>query len=660
MGLLPTQDITVGGPARNLGIFWTHVINPRKVNELRFTAQTIRFGFQPLAATMNNPLFNDPNITIAGLAGATFAGLTANFPQGRAHNVYEYQDAFSWVAGNHSVRVGFDLQHVSVNDTIPFNSRGTIAFTSGGNCATLGLVTCTGLANFLDNDTGPSGSAGKQFGNPSVSFALTQQFYYIEDTWKARPNLTLTYGVRWEYYGTPLNSLPYPAVNNVTAPFDPETLRVSQQPDSNNFGPRFGFAYTPTLFGDDRTVFRGGFGAFYDSLFTNIQDNSASSAPNALGGTLVAPATGRGLSGAIGLVPSVTATLNPLSAVTAVVGNIVNPLIYQWNFDIERRLPGSFLATVAYVGTRGERLFLNEQLNPGINGVRINPNRGSIGVRTNIGNSSYNGLQVKAERRYHNGLLVRGSYTFSKAIDNGSDVFTTSGGSSYSQKLLNAAADRGPSAFDLRHRAVFTWIYTIPSAPNASGATRVPAYLIRNWQVSGTASFQTGMPDTIYFNGYDQNRDLSASNDRPSVGNPLAAINYSAACRTNASCITGVGMLQANGAMVDFNTGAIGSASQFRYIAMPGTNGNLGRNTFFGPGRQDWTLAVTRIFPLPYREGHQLEFRAEAFNPFNHPNAGGGTSIPGVSTNLLDPNFLNVASTYEGGRSLRLWLKYRF
>ncbi len=116
------------------------------------------------------------------------------------------------------------------------------------------------------------------------------QAYYFNDSWKLLPNLTLTYGLRYEYQGTPMNALPYPAVNEsgpqskyFQAAFDPLTQVVKEQPDRNNFGPRVGLSYSPQfwegLFGHDKTVMRAGFGVFYDTLFANIQDNSAASTP---------------------------------------------------------------------------------------------------------------------------------------------------------------------------------------------------------------------------------------------------------------------------------------------------------------------------------------------------------------------------------------------
>ncbi|HVW85516.1 MAG TPA: TonB-dependent receptor [Bryobacteraceae bacterium] len=648
---LPTQDTQQGGPARNMGIYWTHVFSPTKLNEMRFTAQQINFTFGPLSSTTSNPLYQLPNLTIAGFSGPTFGGLDPTFPQGRGHDTFEYQDAFSWTAGNHSFKAGGDLIHLAINDAIPFNARGTIRFNNGGDCSAIGLTMCTGLANFLDNFTGPAGSAGKQFGNPYVSFPQTTQAYYFQDAWKVRPTLTLTYGVRWEYFGTPFNSLPYPGVRLTAALTDPLTTRVPEQADKNNWGPRVGLAWNP---GSGKTVFRAGWGAFYDGFFTNIQDNVASSAPNTLGGTLTSPGTGRGTGGALGLVSSVTSSLNPRATVSVVDAHLQSPLTYQWNLNIERQLPWSMLATIAYVGTRGARLFLNQELNPGVNNTRLNAARGSIGARTNAGDSIYHGLQADLNRRFRNGFMIEVAYTYSKAIDDGSEVFVSSGGSSYPQDAFNIRGERGVSAFDRTHRGVVTWLYSLPYRGSNGGWHGAVNQIVRNWTISGSAQLQSGAPDTIYFGGLDENGDLRATNDRPDLGNPRAPINYTDACMTSSTCITGIGQLMPNGSLVDFNTRAPGTANQFRYIAVSGRPGNLGRNTFRNDWTQDWSLAVERIFPIPHLEGHQLEFRAEGINPFNHPNPGI------VSPDLLDPAFMNRDLSFTGGRIVNLWVKYRF
>ncbi len=648
---LPTQDTLQGGPARNLGAYWTHVFSPRIVNEARFTFQQIDFAFAPLASTTSNALYALPNLYIPEFTGPSFGGLESTFPQGRGHNTYGYQDAFSWNFGAHSIKVGADITHLNIGDTIPFNVRGSITYASGGDCSAIGLTDCTGLANFLDGFTGPAGTAGRQFGSPGLNFAQTTQAYYFQDSWKVLPAFTLTYGVRYEYFATPFNALQYPAVNLATVLTDPLATRIEQRGDKNNWGPRAGFAWSP---GSGKTVVRGGGGVFYDGFFSNIQDNVAGTAPNTLGGTLSASSIGRGLPDALGLVQSVTPTLNPRAAVSVIDSRLVSPLTYQWNFNVQRQLPGSLLAEVAYVGTRGQHLFLNQELNPGLNGIRLNPARGSIGARTNIGDSIYHGLQTNLTRRFQNGFLLQVAYTYSKAIDNGSEVFTSSGGSSYPQNPFNVRGERGFSAFDRTHRAAITGVYTVQYRGGDSGWQGVANYALRNWTVAGTAQLQTGAPDTVYFAGLDENLDLRATNDRPDLGNANAALNLSSACINSPNCITGIGSVQDDGTYADFNTGAPGSRDQFRYLSVSGRPGNLGRNTFRNDWTQNYTLAVERIFPIPHLEHQQLEFRIEGINPFNHPNPGL------VSTNLLDPTFLNKDIVYTGGRTVNLWLKYRF
>jgi hypothetical protein len=304
-----------------------------------------------------------------------------------------------------------------------------------------------------------------------------------------------------------------------------------------------------------------------------------------------------------------------------------------------------------------------------VDGARIDPNRGSILARTNLGNSSYNGLNVSVDRSLGHGLMFRGAYTWSKSLDNGSDVFTTSSDTTRPQDLFNSGLERGPSAFDRRHRAVITWVYQTPALQGSSALAKAASWSFRDWQVSGIFSFQTGAPETVYIGGYDQNGDLSAANDRPNLSNPKATVNYSPACLASPTCITGVGQINPDGSLVDWNTGAPGTPNQFRYIVTNvlgvGPSGNLGRNTFYNPGRQDYELALMRSIKIPHLEQHQLEFRAEAFNVFNHPNAGGGTTqdgstVPGLSGNLNGTTFLNKDITFEGGRSVQLWLKYRF
>src|SRR5262249_45103488 len=158
-----------------------------------------------------------------------------------------------------------------VRDAVPFNSRGTLTYANGG---------ATSLANFIDDFGGSNGSANLTFGSPIVRPRYLFQNYFAEDTWKFRPNLTFSLGVRYENVGTPENSMPLPAIDPTTGAADPNffTTPHKQLGDNNNFAPRVSFAYTPRFwdgfFGHDKTVIRAGYGIYYDNLFTNIVDNS--------------------------------------------------------------------------------------------------------------------------------------------------------------------------------------------------------------------------------------------------------------------------------------------------------------------------------------------------------------------------------------------------
>ncbi len=663
---LPSADTQQGGPARNLGVMWAHTFSANAINELRFSGQQIQFGFDPTAASLASSIAHAPGLNLASSFGNTFWGgfSQSTFPNGRSHKTFQIQDAVSISKGSHTFKLGADVAVILAKDIIPFNFDGTITFNPGGACTSGGLAsTCTDLANYVDDFSGASGIIAKQFGNPNISVPTNQQAYYIEDTWKVRPNFTLTYGVRYEYQPPDAsNVLPFPSVNRSTVLSDPFDTVHQVKADRNNWGPRLGFSYSPRfwagLFGEDKTVIRGGAGVFYDSFFTNISDNTASASPNTQGGTITAdPGSGRGTPSAVEALASITPETSPFNTVSSVVSNLRNPMTYQWNLNVERQLPARFVAEVAYVGTRGERLWVNEQLNPfdPNAGDRLNPDRGSIVARGNRGDSIYHGLQTQLTRSSGR-LNLRVAYTFSRAIDNGSEVFVTSGGASRWQDVMDPRSDRGPSVFDRKHRATVTWVYELPS-PHIP----VLGAVLGGWSTTGALAFQTGAPETVFMGGFDQNGDGEAFNDRPSWGNRKAPLNFSDACLNDPTCITGFGEDTdgTGNAIFDAFTGAPGTIDDFRYIANDvGRNGNVTRNTLYLPGQQTWDLGVIKRFKVPVRES-EVEFRADFFDAFNHPNEGVNNVLD--IGDLLNPgNFDNVRSTRGDARQIQLWLKYSF
>lgn len=295
-------------------------------------------------------------------------------------------------------------------------------------------------------------------------------------------------------------------------------------------------------------------------------------------------------------------------------------------------------------------------------GPRLNPGFGSIVPRTNGGDSNYHGLQTSLARSTDR-LTVRGSYTWSRSIDNMSEVFVTSGGASRWQNVFDSTGDRAVSAFHRTHRGAISYSYALPFKSKIA----VLDYLIGGWSTSGIISFQSGAPETIWNAMGDQNGDGETANDRPVLGNQGVNINYSSTCIAAASnCNTGVGIVGTDGIIRAYRpnttlgtTGFVGTADQFRYLIYPtnsGVMGTVGRNSFYYPGRQDWNLSVLKRIPMKYAEGHEFEIRGDFFNAFNHPILG----VSGLNGSVSSPSFLDVNSTRRGGRTIQLWAKYTF
>lgn len=662
---LSTEDTGQGGPSHHAGMTWTHILNPTTVNEFRASWGFFDFSFFITPQALAGPLGNAPAVSITN---AMNFGIPTGIAQGRGHHTYQVQEALSKTAGSHNIKVGADVWRVIIRDEIPFNSRGTEDFEDGGDCTGQGVTagggTCPALLNYLQNFTGDTGSVAIQFGNPIVRPHIWQLAYYGQDTWRVRQNLTLNYGLRWEYQENPENAVPFPSVDaNSNFPFVDFSVPVPVKPDLNNWGPRLGFSYTPhwgrRIFGEDKTVIRGGYGLFYDSQFTNVLDNTAETFPNTAGGSIIGIG-GRGLPNASGLFASIAPQPNPFGGIDTVFSDMSQPLTHQWNFDVQRELPWNIFADVAYVGTRGQHLLVNDELNPFRNGSRINPNLGPITIRSNGGDSIYHGLQTKVEHRFSHGLLLRGAYTYSKLIDNGSEIFIIAdfGRTSFPQNEFAGGrpGERGLSSYDHRQRLVLSYVYDIPNLHFSEGALNKAAFILRDWNISGTSTFQSGGADPIFL-GKDNNRDGRSSNDRPDLSNPNAPLT-SWAFPGN---LFGVG--QPATTFFDgptfLSTGTltqVDPTSVHWLVPQPGQLGTAGRNPIVEPGWQIWNFSLTRHFHMPYKEGHTVEFRAEFFNLFNRSNT---FAAPWLL--LGNPNnFGNLSFDQSGNRTIKFWLKYSF
>lgn len=652
----PGFEVDVPSLTQNFFFNYTRNLSARLTNEARFGYARFNVDFAARDAQIANtgPLFS---FSGAGLGqGITSVGLPFIFPQGRLFNNYQIQDTLSYTAGNHTFRFGADLNIQRARQAIPFNSRGVLTFAGGGGFNSFG--------NFVDQFSGRgNGGASIQFGSPVIFPNAFYQNYFIDDSWRITKNLTLNLGLRYENYGTPFNTVPFPAFAGFDQPV--ETV-ARQQRDNNNFAPRFGFAYQPSFL--QKTVLRGGFAVNYDFFFNNILSNTAATVPNTFGVTnfgasLPANTDPRGISNfGVGSLPT-TGTPDPLATINTIPTNLVNPQTFVYNFGIQRELPFKLISDVAYVGSRGTRLFINEQLNPGVGGfntlVRQFQNRGSVISRTNGGDSSYNSLQARLDRGFQNGLLLRFAYTFSKAIDDvNSEVFATTGGSSVGSDPNNRRVDRSLASFDVPHRFVATFIYDVPS-PVKSGLWHG---LLGGYSIAGTYRLQSGNVQTPFVGGIDLNGDGSATNDRPVISNPNAPANsvaFSNFISENfiSGAISPTGFSDINGNPV--NPGDV------RYLVSESIRtGAAGRNTLRGPRQNRLDLSLTRSLDLGFTrlENDHFEIRFDYFNAFNTPQFAPGTGDV-TDTTFNDFRFntgnLNIGNV-NGGRIGQFQLRYVF
>jgi hypothetical protein len=666
---LPGFDTTQFGASYNAGITETHIFSPNVLNDLRISYGRIGFIFDFQPQTYANPLGTGPTTSISGIEGF---GAPGGDPQSRQHNTYQLQDALSWnVRGRHAVKIGFDVSDVRVRDGVPFNFYGSI-----GYAASTGF---SGLANYIDDFGGTNGSVSQNFGNPIARPQLYNQNYYVEDTWKAAENLTVELGFRYEYEGAPFNSATFPAFDitntactnpGVTSGI-PQFCNIKEKSDASGYGPRFGFAYTPGFL-DKKTVLRGGFGMFYDGLFTNIIDNTQATSPNAASPTVISNTGGRGVANfstkfaTLNHTPQLTNTIESMSP------SIRSPRTMQWNLDIQHDLGHGYIAQVGYVGTRGEHLYgtteSNPVIDPFITGARLFPHLGRVVLRDNSGDSVYHSAQVEVNRSFSHGFLMRASYTWSKFEDDVSEIFTSGNASTYAMiqyPYPRKKIDYGQSALDVRHRLALTYVYA-PPAWHPEGALKFAGNIVNGFQFTGVNIFASGNPGNVEV-GYDYNGD-GIGNDRPALLNPKAPQGTYAFDRftyfdNNQGLCDGPTLwyfgscTPVTASQVHYEVPVLGGPN-FTTLEQP----VIQRNSFRTLGTQEQDLSIQRTFHI--RDTQNLDFRAEAFNVLNQ----GTTGTPDLTLVNINPDpstfgandFADFGPTTAGHRNLRFYMKYRF
>lgn len=668
-----------GNNAHSVVVTETHIFSPRTTNELRliYNRTDLSYPIDP-----ENPL--GKTIADYRINGISSFGITSTFPQGRTVNNYSIQEVVSHVRGTHSLRFGLNINQQRARQFAPIVERGRISYglSSGGY---------SGFANFLDDFGGSSGSVQRDFGSPAYYPNYTRQGYFFQDTWRVTKSLTLTLGVRYEYFGLPMNTLTMPAYAGIfnidTTTWDgPYSQPNEVKADKNNWSPTVGWAYTPSfenrilskLFGERQTVIRGGYQIGYDSYFNNITSNAATSTPNVIATSALSSAADgpRGVSDWSTQLPVTARAPLPSDSQYLTTPNLVNPYTQRWSLGVQRSIPFNIQMEVSYVGSKGTRLYVNEDLNPVVPlSMRIRPATPPYGyttrldslqgyrlIRTNGGSSSYNALQIDVRRRMSRNLAFTAAYTFSKLLDNASEIFGQSNTNSPQQTAVPSiygglTSDRGRSLFDRAHRFVFSYVYNLPFMREQRG---VLGRVLGGWSLSGITTFESGVPLNVY-NGLDAD-GIGSNFDRPLFnpsGQPGVRAQYVSA---------GVYRNPETGQNIDPMT-AMYIGLPANGTANPLPTGNLGRNTLRVPGINNFDVNFSKTVTVLPENRLKAEFRADFYNIWNHPQFGygsvsnfspdGGAMSANVATSPAG-RFLNKYYMDGGGRVIMYHLKLVF
>jgi hypothetical protein len=530
------QVVDVPGRNQQIGLDLTHTFSPSLLNQVRFSYSRATSAFDGGAfptCTVANVGSCPPQISFQASGDLSF-GQNLIFPQGRIINDYQVQDNASMVHGRHVMKWGgeYDKQR-SPNYGLFFVN---------------GAFTFADLSHLISN-VPASSSTTVAYGPPVLRFKENDVALYYQDDWRVKDNLTLNLGLRWEFYQQASNLLHdlSAAQQNGPNPFWSTSLPLSQTtvpkvPNNyHNFGPVFGFAWTPHilpgLLGQDKTVIRGGFRIAYDFAYYNLATNVGGSAPFTNLATLntglpnIPILTGGNIAAA--LFPLLPKNDNPgLATELQLPSNFRNPYSQQWNLGIQRQIGSKIAAEVRYVGSHTldnyQEVNGNPDILPLINagfsnlvpagltpctntslpgatgpdtaGNQVgyaNCNFSRVIQYANSGYSIYHGLQSQLRLQGWHGFTGQASYTYSRTIDNASEAFSTNSGTFFAiaQNPFDVTeSERGQSNYNFPNVFTLLWAYDLPFRKNQSGFL---GHVMGGWQINGTYRYNSGQPYTV-------------------------------------------------------------------------------------------------------------------------------------------------------------------
>jgi hypothetical protein len=695
---VPSIANTFGNPSYSAVIHTTYVISPTLLNEASFNYNGNRIHIIPNnlvsapAGFTFNRLFTGPNVDTRipsiDLGGVTGTDYTANWtPWNNKADDYQIRDDISWTKGAHQLKFGASWALYKKTQDAFANTEGNFTFN--------GFYSGYDYADFLLGYAQAYSEDGNKITGQwnNISPAV-----YVQDNWRVNSRLTLNLGLRWDgiphtYEANQLSSNFYPNLYNPAdaATFDSNGhicsansvplcpggpspgLFTSTNPqlggyqfylngigtggvngipkglvnDSwKNFGPRFGFAYDLT--GQSKTVIRGGFGMMYERIQGNDMYNGAVNPPGDPNPTLNGVSLQNpGQSLATG--NTITAAALPVLplGVTGIATHYLPPTSYQYSMGVEQSVGAHAVLNISYVGSHGshENYYQAINLPPlaalpaevkagALNNETVTyPGFGGIRLAYNEGNAIYNSLQTSLTGTIHRDLHLQAAYTLAKAQDSTTSVGSGGDLNNATNPYAGWKYDFGPSQFDRRNVFFTNFVYDIPFLRDSSNHMLKSA--VGGWQLSAIITEETGAPLNLGVSGTTASSIIGNTGVRPNI---TGSITYpkTAASWFNPSTSVFSAPVCATG---------------------PDCYGNAPFDALRGPGRDNFDLSLKKLFS--FTERFKMEFRADAFNAWNHTQFHGDDNNGGIGLNVGSSNFGQVTSAFDG-RQFQLGLKFMY
>ncbi len=631
--------------------------------------------------------------------------LSGNFNDGQftAPTGWVGQDQISWTHGKHDFRAGFGWEKDIADSADQEVTRGDLVFPSfedfllGMSAAQLG-------------NTGPGGSnlssllvSDDLCGDTTRAFHVSNLYSFAQDDIKMNPHLTVNLGLRWEGVGQTSDGAgklvdfwPSLASNDLAnQPFSgfiaasnfqgtlPNGIARNGNPTfaknawaMKNFGPRLGFAWTPSRF-TEKIVVRGGYGIYFThppvndafQLIVNPPFFSRQTNIGALNGlaTLQVPFNPPSNEVFPNFVPR-----TPTSALTinSINPNWQTPRTQQWSFGVQYAIDNATSFQLGYVGTHSDRIETTNSINQAllaspsnpVNGVTTNTVANAVnrvpvlGIAPSglnqaewIGISNYNGLQANLQRRLSHGLQFGVAYTYSKTLTDVTGVGTFPlGGGAYNDQL-NPMNGYGPADFDTRHRFVANYLWNLPNFRDNQGFA---GKALSGWGVSGVVVVQSG--PALTFTDPGAGTIYGFGGPFSPVGASLCAGKTAADIKKGGSVESTIGTPFGMFNNVFCPAPAIGNGTGF---------GTLGRGIIYGPGQHNMDMSISKDFKVGgLSEAGTIQFRTEFFNTFNTPQFASQTTtqFSTTITQIGAPTFGQVTATTVSPRIIQFGLKYTF